>query len=277
MSRESTWVNRFLTYRFPLLKNEIQLDVAKEILLKHKPEKLYKYRQADNVGFSVIQNEELWLARADTVNDPYDCYFTHNPENILDSNERIIQAVPPIFDENVIQFGLRGIESIINYQRDCLRKRIKLCSLSKQFDILKMWERYSQFHTGFCVEFDLQKSNDAIWDYLFPVHYSNIKVDFTNYVKILLEKPHVLNQSFIRRALLTKSLDWEYENEWRIITPDKPEMLGVRCSCIPISCVYLGYMASQDTVVHIESICRPKGISVKNMQLDGHLLVAVGP
>jgi hypothetical protein len=276
MSRESAWVEEFLNCQFPLLKDEISLDEAKEIMLNHKPEKLYKYREANDFGFSVIETEKLWLARANTVNDVRDCCYIFYQKDILDYYEHNLKTINPgISDETIRQSRLRDIERNISDQRDGLRESIKLCSLSQQFDILEMWERYSEDHTGFCVEFDTQKTSHDIWEYLFPVLYSNTKVDFTPYFIKIPEERHKLNPSFIRRALLTKSLDWEYEKEWRIIYPAEPEKLGVYCSGMPISCVYLGYMASQKTSVHIESICTPKGIPVKKMRKKGKMLVIV--
>jgi hypothetical protein len=274
MSDESAWVEEFLNCRFPLFNDEIRLDEATEIILNNKPDKLYKYRQADSFGFSVIEKGELWLARANTVEDEFDCFYTYDPEIILDSIEQKFKEIPPSNSNEVVrQFRRRDIECLFNNQRDSFRNTIKLCSLSRQSDISKMWENYSENYMGFCIEFDLQKANYGIWEYLFPVLYSETKVDFSSYFIMILKERQKLNPSFIRRAALTKSLDWAHEKEWRIIAPDKPEKLGIECSCIPISCVYLGYEASQETTARVESLCMQKGIPVKKMQKKDNMLV----
>ena len=72
MNSESAWIKRFFDCKFPLFKKDVNLSEAKKILEEHKPDKLYKYRRADDHGFDVIETGALWLARADTVTDEYD-------------------------------------------------------------------------------------------------------------------------------------------------------------------------------------------------------------
>lgn len=270
MNRQSAWVECFFDCQFPLLKQDIKAEKAEQILQNHKPSKLYKYRQADDFGFDVIEKAELWLARADTVNDPFDCFFTYNVEDILDSHERgLREKKPDVSDEVVQQLRQQHSGTIKNDHdkiREDFRKRVKLCSLSQRSDIKKMWEEYSDNHSGFCIEFDFQQVQQDLWKILLPVFYTDTRVDFSSYITRIHREREKVNPSFIRRAALTKSLEWEYEEEWRIILPDDPEKSGIVCSSLPMSCVYLGCNATQETESRVESICSQKNMPVKKIR-----------
>jgi len=102
---------------------------------------------------------------------------------------------------------------------------------------------------------------------LLPIFYTDEKVDISEFIVGTYKKYETINASFMRRAALTKSLKWKYEQEWRMIYLSEPNKQGVPLRGIPISCVYLGYEASQDTSDHVESICRRKNIPLKKIQI----------
>lgn len=82
------------------------------------------------------------------------------------------------------------------------RKERKICSFSERKDNILMWSHYANNHKGFCIEYkfsDLLRSSGL----LMPVIYS----------KKLPGKSEPINIEVI----FTKSIDWEYEHEWRII------------------------------------------------------------
>ena len=110
---------------------------------------------------------------------------------------------------------------------------------------------------------------------LLPIFYTDEKVDISEFIIRTYKEYEKVNPSFTRRAVLTKSLKWKYEQEWRIIYVDEPEKQGFLFSGIPISCVYLGYRASQETSDRMEFICRQKNISLKKMHKEGATLVAI--
>jgi len=138
-----------------------------------------------------------------------------------------------------------------------------------------MWQEYSDNHSGFCIEFDLKNIHSELWRMLLPIFYTDEKVDISEFIIRTYKEYEKVNPSFTRRAVLTKSLKWKYEQEWRIIYVDEPEKQGFLFSGIPISCVYLGYRASQETSDRMEFICRQKNISLKKMHKEGATLVAI--
>ena len=268
MNSESAWIKRFFDCKFPLFKKDVNLSEAKKILEEHKPDKLYKYRRADDHGFDVIETGALWLARADTVTDEYDCYYVYSLDKILDYHEQSLrEALPNVHTSTVQQLRESRkphIEADHDKLRDLFRKSIKLCSLCERADVDHMWKEYSGNNTGFCIEFDLQRVPQDLWEMLYPVFYTDDTVDLSAYNAVISRNKEKVNRAFIRQAALTKSLKWEPEREWRIIYPDVPEKIGVNCTGIPISCVYIGREASHATINRVTEICPNKGIAVKN-------------
>ena len=71
-----------------------------------------------------------------------------------------------------------------------------------------MWSHYAASHTGICIGFDMDKVFDAVKGTLGKVTYQT-----TLPVKHLNDT----TEQFIQNLLFTKSNDWEYEDEYRMI------------------------------------------------------------
>ncbi|MGE6213478.1 DUF2971 domain-containing protein, partial [Comamonas aquatica] len=91
-----------------------------------------------------------------------------------------------------------------------------ILSLSEVPDNILMWSHYSDQHRGICIELERKKDNDLSDNNItLPVRYS-------------LKKPIITidehssasgdDEKEIRRSLIyTKSIDWNYEREWRAV------------------------------------------------------------
>lgn len=95
-----------------------------------------------------------------------------------------------------------------------LDRKIGILSLTEKPDNLLMWAHYADSHQGFVVEFDEShsffteklRSHDALRQ-LRKITYSRHRPNLT------------LSSVENIDVLLTKSDDWEYEQEWRMILP----------------------------------------------------------
>jgi tetratricopeptide (TPR) repeat protein len=90
--------------------------------------------------------------------------------------------------------------------------RFGVLSLTERPDNLLMWAHYAGEHSGFLIEFDGRhaffdqaESAEALECRLQPVKYSE-------------QRPSVGWKGYVR-ALLTKSPQWAYEQEWRMVMP----------------------------------------------------------
>lgn len=86
-------------------------------------------------------------------------------------------------------------------------KDIGVLCLTKKPDNLLMWAHYSKGHTGICLQFD-HKEASKIYEKTDKVIYS------TEYPKLNFA---VDPENTWKKILFTKSVQWKYEEEWRLI------------------------------------------------------------
>ena len=74
-----------------------------------------------------------------------------------------------------------------------------------------LWAHYANSHKGFCIEYDLKKLDNSITsiiDYRIDVEYQENKPTIS---------PDDSIEAKIKKAFSTKSLAWDYENEYRLV------------------------------------------------------------
>lgn len=103
-------------------------------------------------------------------------------------------------------------------------------SFSECNDNLRMWSSYADNYAGMCVEYDISKLEDKVLYHLFPVRYSNNRTvknnlhftfkELVNMKKAMQDDHCDFDFDFLKDVtslFLTKSKDWDYEKEWRIV------------------------------------------------------------
>ena len=194
----------FKEYR-KFIKNG-KLNKAKKLLLRKisKDKIIYKYFRGTNRDWNSITGTkpEIWMCQAGKFNDPFDCAFLYNciSKDVYDPKTEYKLAVK----EGVQQFN-RDKES------RSIQESVFIACFSEKCDSMLMWSHYSDEHRGICVGYNL---HELIEKYnCFPVIYSN---------KMPQRKElDIGKKDMLYEAILTKSKDWEYEAEWRIIDIDE--------------------------------------------------------
>lgn len=192
---------------------------------------------------------------------------------LLEAGYEISQLVPD-FDETIFVNVLKNsqdisndpnkmqwIEKLINLALDA-RKNIGVCSLSKRNDIEKMWQKYADNETGYCIEYDLSNYDNPN---VFPVIYgdereTNVIIAVTSmYVGILInamsnnQLQGDISEYF--RLFLSKLKKWEYQEEWRILGD-----ANARIKAPTIKRIILGKNASENNAKIIRDYCLSKSI-----------------
>ena len=100
-------------------------------------------------------------------------------------------------------------------------------SFAERPDNILMWSHYANKHTGICVEYDFSHlDKEDITAFLLPVIYTKKRPllpikKLTNLFGKEDDNVSISNGLYIMRylleAILSKSLDWKYEEEWRMI------------------------------------------------------------
>lgn len=153
-----------------------------------------------------------------------------------------------------------------------------------------MWSHYGDKHEGICIEYDISKSSPCT-NYLYPVIYKEERKNLDTFLnEINRNNKGNRYQGFIASALF-KYITWNYEKEWRIISPirmKEDECLfegssiyeinrdkGKTMPSPKISAVYLGARISDYNKEIIEKLCKEKRIKCYTSELrhDSYSLI----
>jgi hypothetical protein len=186
--------------------------------------KLYKYMSMapGKIKYleEVFRDREIFLPPPTKFNDPFECrpYLTWYKKgkklrNYFD--QMVSERFPEANRETKRQRIKEGYERFRRNQDKFMRKLYEefisttgLYCLTQVPDNILMWSHYSNGHNGIVLGFDANREYTILFEAI-EVHYS-IEYPLVNLMEIG-EPEH------FKKALLTKSLDWEYEREWRII------------------------------------------------------------
>ena len=232
--------------------------------------KFYKYRSmsGDSLNWvekTVLQNE-IFFASASSFNDPFDL----RPSFTLEASDsrrredylRLSRKFEPHLNERqrkhdvdlVMSSSLSAtnladttatIQALHNFQ---ISNAIGVLCVSAKRDDILMWSHYSDSHRGVCLEFD---GRGTLMEHAQKVQYSHIRVPINPYDDD--------NEKAMSKALLTKSAQWSYEDEWRLIRYQQGP--GV-ASFNPrnLTGIIIGALASNSTIEIIRSWIRQRSL-----------------
>lgn len=187
--------------------------------------------------------------------------------------------------ENARQEYLEAVDSIkpelvtaINKVRETVNEKYFVTCFSTNATNALMWAHYANKHKGFCVEYDLEKTQDFdLLVNLHPVIYSKKRASVPTSLFDLSELDNIkistsnISTADLLCALLTKSRVWDYEDEWRLLLHDKVE--GLHECKFEINCigkVILGCQIEKQHEEKIAAICKKKGYHLSKMKLDDY-------
>lgn len=211
-----------------------------------KIEVLYKYRLVDDNSIDALLKGMLWYSKPAGLNDPHDV-APRWKKNFTDT-EILEDFVLKRSDSKNAEAKAAG-EAIANFVAKCrskgwsdsrvLRKvdaafmkvdgktqrellqdtlyynenifsNMGVLSLSEDPKNAVMWGSYSNSHRGFCLGFEYHETN-VLGQYSAPIDYLE-KMPKPS-VKLF---SHDAGEEEINLIALTKSKEWEYEQEWRV-------------------------------------------------------------
>lgn len=180
--------------------------------------------------------------------------------------KRLLKQVNPEYEKSAEQ-----LEAYLNTLEantfDLICSKMLVGCLCTDYKNSLMWSHYADSHKGFCIEYDFSAVPDEDKRIVpFPVEYSKERPKISlKYALNPTEKNEHLGTKSLMAALLTKNIEWKYENEWRILC----EVDGNNdVKMPPISCVYIGAMANEENILKLSKIAKRKNIPVRRMKLD---------
>jgi hypothetical protein len=191
-----------------------------------KISRLYHYTPFNDVRLArVFREGTLYCSNPQDFNDPWDCRpcFSKSVLNEPSGHERVAEwfarigrkHFPSLLEaehqrrEQILRsdkaFVSARIDEMTSAIWGAVQKQYRVFCVSPLPDSPLMWAHYARSHTGVCLEFSV--SNELMCGAL-PVTYLD------QYPLFDLSEPdaeHALS------ALLTKSRDWSYEREFRVV------------------------------------------------------------
>lgn len=147
------------------------------------------------------------------------------------------------------------------------------CFTQSPTDVL-MWSYYADKHTGICVEYDFSKSLFSLSEsFLFPVCYSKkrplLKLEeiYNPITKQLSHDKVIEIFPSIILSLITKSVEWEREKEWRLISSHIKNDFERSVKFPIISKIITGINISDDNYKIVAKIAKNKGVPIHRTHL----------
>ncbi|MFH7010552.1 DUF2971 domain-containing protein [Flavobacterium sp. FlaQc-52] len=181
---------------------------------------LYKYLPFDRNSY--FENELLRFTQPEDLNDPFECLPQKPKKGEFTDAIRLLTQMISNGNQKFEEFGVQKfndefIENLFEQAYQEINNEVGILSLTKNWNNSLMWAHYTNSHKGFCVGFD--SNHDFFKDYLSEdkkysrntkdVVYSERRVK----IPITLTEPELSFEPF-----LTKSVDWRYEEEVRVIS-----------------------------------------------------------
>jgi hypothetical protein len=238
------------------------------------PKYLYKFRSFRHEKHKrMLTDNELFFPSPDKLNDPFDCRIPIHYDDF--TKTEFIRYWTAVFRRNfpgACDYEIRnkakefyneyqspdGRKRMAEHQEETIRmmrsEDIGVFSLTANLKSILSWSHYADWHTGFCVGFHtwnlkafLEKCGPSLD--LRPVNYTG-EYPFINGYRTSDEKT-------TNKIVWTKSKDWEYEEEYRVLWwkgANKPLKIpdGI------IRRVVLGYQVSPTDKTEMISILRSR-------------------
>jgi len=128
---------------------------------------------------------------------------------------------------------------------DNITKRVGVCCFSAREDLLLMWSHYGSGHRGVCLKFDISGEQKT---FLVPV-----EMEYQEQYPIF-DYLHLSNTDYglLQFLVGTKSKDWEYEREVRIVKETVRGKVPFDKKCLTE--VIFGYKADPELVSNLKKL-----------------------
>lgn len=238
------------------------------------PKYLYKYYSENPLNMDAIKNHEMWYSAPCNFNDVFDCDVSINEKAIFESflsadpqGRRIRQGSPMWIK----------LKSDVHKQIDYLQGTFEetkqttgISCLSESDSSLLMWAHYANNHKGMCVEYELLQISEQLKFSPIPVIYTDERVSLNSLISEDLRRD---TMKFFVESVTTKSPEWSYEKEWRIIRDEaacgtrwNKADKGALLEMIRPTSITLGCRAESDFEKSVREYCETEKATLYKME-----------
>jgi hypothetical protein len=176
----------------------------------------------------VVANNRIWMSDTSNFNDPWDCrpcfdatqlgdpvYYERQVQWLYQAARRRTPNIPEVIHKaraDQLRSDRSMLEAVIDQMSqiaDEIRKRYRIFCLTTKPSNTLMWSHYAENHTGICLEFGC---DNTVFSGAFKVSYAEAYPLFD-----LADG----DDERVLSPLITKSRDWAYEDEYRLIAQER--------------------------------------------------------
>ncbi|MCZ8198688.1 MAG: DUF2971 domain-containing protein [Flavobacterium sp.] len=241
------------------------------------PPIIYKYRNwKEDFHKDLLKKNHFFMASPSSLNDPFDCRIYENHMKFLKTTENKEEYIKKALENNLdylkannltVENGREILSERLNdtlhYQvrsevirNDIDDKSVGIGCFSENWNSILMWSHYADNHKGYCVGFDEKRLRySQFFGKVKRVEYS---IDYPEL------NPLNKRKNSYELKYFYKSLDWEYEEEIRVMNiynTEKPNRI-IELENKHIKEVILGLKTSENDKKEIISIAKDKNIDV---------------
>lgn len=197
---------------------------------EHGVTRLYNFQPSLDYLEGNLRENHIHCSNPENFNDPWDCKPYFDPSSVADPTQR--QKWIAFFREQhtgltseqqanvVAQFGTEWYENNALLQQSIVKTTLNVCKdnaerfrvfcLTTKPTSLLMWAHYGNKHQGLCLEFDA--TAEKVWRARRVVYTDKLPLANADYMKD--------HEALLAASLLTKSAEWSYEDEYRLLARD---------------------------------------------------------
>lgn len=216
-----------------------------------------------------LSRKKIWLSDPKNFNDPFDIRL--NLENLnrrgpFNDEARLRDAMHALLKDNPEApqhwfYNDHLLESVQKWINQSISSYMLEQAIQARFDEFGvscftpiwnhglMWSHYADSHTGYCIEYcvkdlTLNLSNQRM--------FSSFHVEYTSKLPTVciseaLFSPH----QTLSRMLATKSIEWSYEQEWRLVHLEKKATYVETPEGMEISALIVGLKAQPKLITKL--------------------------
>ena len=202
---------------------------------------LYHYRSMKR-GLEELQTGRLRLCHPSDFQDPNDTWGVYAGDSRVPISNQMFECL---------------LEEMRNEQF--------VVSMCDSYNYRRMWDEYSEGHSGICIGYDAARLKDSKLD--------AYEVIYTDQLPSCPDRMLFGGMdTFSLEAGLHKGIEYSHEHEWRIQrmcwSSPKEDAIFEECSSC-IACVYIGLNAVQKYPSDVQSVissCHQRGIRVQTIE-----------
>lgn len=225
---------------------------------------LSRYHSLDENFDNAIRESYLWFSDPLGFNDPYDCnmqascdcsyeeVFSHLKQLNLKNEWKQTES----YIAERASYLYNNPKDMWELLRDADLKtigRTGICCFSQRNDTLLMWSHYANKHKGVCLTFDVTKLKSVILT-LYNVEYPSVYPSYN----VIRDSETFKSLRFL---IATKSQEWEYEDEVRIMRDDRnmPYRGKVKFDKLALVSIDFGYKTTVDEIAKVTNLLNEVG------------------